>query len=279
MPKRRMNCDAFFIYDESLFLYIMHMKMRTLLLLSLALLACTGKTQIVNIENSRIHYDSVGWVGTISANVSFTQNTDKIFDGGLDVHLQMKTKDKKKGLWIVLGNVDELKINKSSFISNDMAHIRYDHNVNPWLIWEAFGQYQRNVITQIDARYLVGTGPRFKLVNQKLIHVFTGIIFMYEHEKDITVPVIQTDDIRNSDYISFVWTPRSFLEFSGTTYYQPLPKNFSDFRFLNQLTFIVKATPHFSMNLKWNYLYDSYPAGTAPNRIYSFSTGLRYEFL
>ncbi len=255
------------------------MKQRSFLLFFQFVFCLALHSQIVNIENARIHYDSVGWVGTISANLSFTQNTDKIFEAGGDVHLQMKTKNKKKGLWILQVNVDERKINKSSLISNEMGHIRYDHNVNPWLIWEVFGQFQRNAITQIDGRFLFGTGPRFKLVNQKLIHVFTGVIFMYEHEKDLTDPVVIHDDIRNSDYISFVWTPKSFLEFSGTTYYQPLPTNFSDYRFLNQLTFIVKATPHFSCNLKWNYLYDSYPAGTAPKQIFSFSTGLRYEFL
>jgi hypothetical protein len=240
-------------------------------------LAC--EAQIVNIENARIHYDSVGWVGHIGANGSFTQNTQKIYQVGIDVQLQLKTKNRKKGLWIIMANKDFLQFNNSAVISDNIGHIRYDHNINPWLIWEVFGQYQRNVITQIDARFLFGTGPRFKLVNQKLFHLFAGCIFMYEHEKELTNPAVTLDDIRNSDYLSFVWTPQPYLEFSSTTYYQPLPKDFSNYRFLNQFTFSVKATPHFSCNLKWNYLHDSYPAGTAPNTIFSISGGLRYEFL
>ena len=62
----------------------------------------------------------------------------------------------------------------------------------------------------------------------------------------------------------------------STTYFQPRLAEFGDYRFMNQFMFKVKANPHFSLAVKWNYLHDRFPAGTAPNTIYYFSTDFTY---
>jgi hypothetical protein len=137
--------------------------------------------------------------------------------------------------------------------------------------------FQNNVITQIDSRFLLGTGPRFKLSQKKLFHLYVGCLFMYEREIERTIPKITHSDIRNSSYISFTWLPKDFLEVISTTYLQPRVNKLSDYRILNQLSFKIKATPHFSLSLKWNYLHDRFPAGTAPRSTYLFATGINYE--
>jgi len=243
------------------------------------LIGCTAmksSAQIVNIESSRMQSDTVGWMGKIGAAASFAQNTEKIFDANLEAHLQYKTTN-DQGLWLILGNFGFLKINSDRFKSDGLVHLRYNRKVNEWLRWEFFGQYQNNVITQIDSRILLGTGPRFKLIKLDIFHLYAATLLMYERENERTKPVIKHNDIRSSSYISFTWLPRKNIEMISTTYFQPLLKKFSDYRIMNQTSFNVKATPHFGLSVKWNYLHDRFPAGTAPRTTYSFATGITYE--
>jgi hypothetical protein len=220
--------------------------------------------------------DTVGWMGSIGTAFSMTKNTDKIFGANAKIHLQYKTSN-DKGLWLLLGNIGFLKINNNRFVSDGLAHIRYNRKINEWLRWEIFGQVQNNMITQIDSRLLFGTGPRFRIVKNKLFRLYAATLLMYENEKERTTPVITHNDLRNSSYISFTWTPKDYLGLTSSTYFQPLMKNFSDYRVSNQLTFNIKATPHFSVSLEWDYLYDRFPAGKAPATTYHFSTGLNYN--
>lgn len=244
-----------------------------------AFLFCSqsGNGQIVNIERARMQSDTTGWMGGAGAAVTLTQNTQKIFLADLEAHLQYKTSN-DKGLWLILGNYGFLKAGGSKLISNGFMHLRYNRKVNEWLRWEIFGQFQNNSITQIDSRILFGTGPRFKLVKNKLLRLYAASLIMFENEKERTNPVVEHNDIRSSSYVSLTWTPRDNLEFISTTFFQPLLKKLSDYRLLNQASLKVRATKHFSLSLKWNYLHDRFPAGTAPRTNYTFGAGVDFDF-
>lgn len=232
--------------------------------------------QIVNTESARMQSDTVGWMGGFGTAISLAQNTDKIFQINLEAHLQYKTSN-DKGLWLILGNLGFLKIGDSKVVSDNLAHLRYNRKVNEWLRWEVFGQYQNNIITQIDSRILLGTGPRFKLIKIKKFRLYAGSLLMYEREKERTTPAILHNDFRNSSYVSFTWLPGENIEMISTTYFQPLLKKISDYRILNQISFGIKATPHFGLEVKWNYLHDRFPAGDAPKTTYVFATGIKYD--
>lgn len=248
-----------------------------LLLISISLfLSGKMQAQIVNVESARMQSDTVGWMGSFGAAFSMSKNTVNIFGANADVHVQYKTSN-DQGLWLFLGNLNFLKAGNSRFFSDGLFHLRYNRKVNEWLRWEFFGQAQNNDITQIDSRLLLGTGPRFKLAKLNTFKLYAAILFMYENEKEATKPVITHNDLRNSSYISFTWLPRDYLEMISTTYFQPLVNKLSDYRIMNQLSFKVKATPHFSLAVKWNYLHDRFPAGNAPKTTYNFATGFTYD--
>lgn len=247
-----------------------------ILLFTLLFLNLPVRSQIVNVESARMQSDTVGWMGSFGAAFSMTRNTSRIFGANADAHLQYKT-SRDRGLWLILGNYNLLKISGRNFLSDGLFHLRYNRKVNEWLRWEFFGQFQNNDITQIDSRILVGTGPRFKLVKKPKFRLYGATLLMYENEKEATMPAVKHSDVRNSSYLSFTWLPKDYLEIISTTYFQPRVDRFSDYRLLNQLVFKVKATPHFSLTTKWNYLYDRFPAGTAPGTVYNFATGFSYE--
>jgi|CXWL01.1.fsa_nt_gi hypothetical protein len=233
--------------------------------------------QIVNTESARMQSDTTGWQGGAGLGMSLTQNTVKIFGMEAETHLQYKTSN-DRGLWLILGNYNFLKVGSKANISNYFAHFRYNRKINDWLRWEVFTQYQNNDVMQIDSRFLAGTGPRFKLIKNKFFRLYAGSLFMFENEKEKTSPAALHNDWRNSSYISFTWTPKDNIELISTTYLQPLLKKPSDYRLLNQAIFKVKASPHFALSVKWNYLYDRFPAGIVPRNPYSFSTGIDYDF-
>jgi hypothetical protein len=220
--------------------------------------------------------DTIGWMGSFGAAFSMAKNTVQIFGANADAHLQYKTSN-DRGLWLILGNVNFLKVENKRFLSDGLIHLRYNRKINEWLRWEFFAQFQNNDITQIDSRLLLGTGPRFKLIKQPKLKLYAATLLMYDREKEAAIPVVRHCDLRSSSYLSFTWLPQDYLEMISTTYFQPLFNNFSDYRVMNQLAFKVKATPHFSLSVKWNYLYDRFPAGTAPGTTYNFATGFTYD--
>ena len=232
--------------------------------------------QIVNVESARMQSDTVGWLGSFGAAFSMTKNTVKIFGATADAHLQYKTSN-DQGLWLIMGNYNFLKVSDRRFLSDGLFHLRYNRKINEWLRWEFFGQFQNNDITQIDSRILAGTGPRFKLAKLPRFKLYVASLLMYEKEKEATSPAVRHSDLRSSSYLSFTWLPRDYLEMISTTYFQPRLKKFSDYRLMNQLMFKVKATPHFSLTVRWNYLKDKFPAGTAPQTVYNFATGFTYD--
>jgi hypothetical protein len=231
--------------------------------------------QIVNIETARMQSDTTGWMGGAGANATIAKNTQNIFILNTDVHLQYKT---KKDLWLILASTNLLKAGEERFFNNTFLHLRYNRKINNLLRWEIFAQAQNNQVTQIDSRFLVGTGPRFKILSTKVIRLYAASLVMYEREKEKTDPVVRHSDIRNSSYASFTITPSPHIEIISTTFYQPLFKNFGDYRWLNQSVFKLRATKHLSMYLRWNYLYDRFPAGTAPRTTYNLSSGIEYDF-
>jgi len=248
---------------------------KALLLFILLILDLYLPAQVVNIESARMQSDTTGWMGNAKAGLYTAQEVSRIFSTNVNVHLQYKT---EKNLWLILGSYDFLKVAHSKYVNNSFFHLRFNRKLNDWLRCEIFAQAQNNLITQMRARILFGTGPRFKILSNKIIRLYAASLVMYEREKENTRPFIKHNDLRSSSYISFTITPISNVELISTTFYQPLFKKISDYRILNEATLKVKATKHFSLSANWQYLHDRFPAGTAPRTTYSFGSGINFEF-
>ncbi len=248
-----------------------------IILLYLFFIAATTclHAQVVNIESSRMQSDTVGWMGSAGAGFELVKTTQKTTQINLRAHLQYKT---QKDLWLILGNYRFLKTGGQNFIKNVFGHLRYNRKLNSWLRWEIFGQAQNNYVTKIKSRYLLGTGPRFKLADNRFFHLYIASLVMYEQERELTEPPIVHKDIRNSSYISFTIRPNDIVEIISTTFYQPLLKKFNDYRVLNESILKVRTGKHFSFTFEWNYLYDRFPAADAPQTNYDLAMGFQYDF-
>jgi len=121
-------------------------------------------SQVVNIESQRIHTDTTGFDGSVEAGFSINQNNTLLVSATAGSHVQYKT---KKDLFMLIGNWRFTNGGNQRFVNDGMLHFRYNHKFNKWLRVEAFTQVQYNELLDLRLRYLVGMGPRFKIVDEK----------------------------------------------------------------------------------------------------------------
>jgi hypothetical protein len=234
-----------------------------------------GFSQIINVENARMHSDTTGWMGSLGMNMSLTKNTEEIFMIQLNAHAQYKT---KKDLFLILGNYGFLSGGSQNLINNSFVHLRYNRKLNAYLRLELFSQILQNPVTKIDYRYLAGVGPRFKVFDGKKFRLYGASLLMYEQEKEITKPIVTHYNWRSSSYVSFSYVPNEHTELINTVFYQPLFTDISDYRLLEQFKFSVKAGKRLALAVNANYLFDNFPVAGVPDINYTFSTGIEYHF-
>lgn len=248
---------------------------RVLYLFMFLMLWGTASAQlIINVENSRIQSDTTGWAGSLGTSFSLVKNVQQVLSINANMHLQYKD---KKNLYLILANYNLLKGNQQELSNNMFYHFRYNRTLSKAVRWEAFTQWQQNNITNIDVRFLVGTGPRFKIHESSTLKFYGASLAMYEYERDKKPPVVHKD-MRSDNYLTFTYTPNTFIVLTSTTFYQPLYRYIKDFRVLNQEAIDIKATKHFSITISFDYLYDAFPAAGTPSINYTINNGFNYTF-
>jgi hypothetical protein len=252
----------------------MRKNIRCYLLLFFFVLSRSSSAQFVNTESAKMATDTVGWMGNMSAAMNLTKSVERITEIDMGLHFQYKT---KKSLWILLGNYNFLKGANEKYVDNRFIHLRYSFKIRRRLNWEVFTQAENNLVTQLRSRFITGTGPRVKIFSNKFIHLHIATHFTYIRERERNIKDTVHWDFRSSSYIAFVITPNDKIEFSSTTFFQPLYKKFSNNRVMNQSTLSVKASKHFSLIVRWNFLHDRFPIGTTPESLYGLSAGVNYN--
>lgn len=235
----------------------------------------TSSAQIVNTESQRIQSDTTGWLGNAGTSFLFEKNVVQVLNINATAHVEYKT---DKSLYLFLVNFSLLQGSGQTFNNNLFYHLRYNYKISKLLRWEAFTQLQKNSVTGIGVRFLTGTGPRFKITGSKRLSIYAATAVMYEYEKEETHPAIYHRDVRSSSYVSVTYKPLKNTEIVGTFFYQPLYSNFSDYRFLNEISVKFNLVKHLSFTTGWYYLYDSRPAAATPKLNYSVSNGIEYNF-
>ncbi|HIB49426.1 MAG TPA: DUF481 domain-containing protein [Flavobacteriaceae bacterium] len=234
-----------------------------------------SQAQILNAESLRKVTDTSGFSGAASFNFSLKRNVNDFFTLGSDIHVQYKNNNH---LALFKNDVNFQKIEGEKFENSLISHLRYNYRFHPRIAWEAFAQGQYNKINLIDFRGLIGTGPRFKLTTSENYKVYLGTLAMLEYEEvtDGVTPLQR--NLRGSTYVSFSFYPTDRISIISTTYYQPLFKQFSDYRISSQSSLAVDLFQDFAVKLSHTFIYDAFPAVGIPNSQYEFTTGFAYTF-
>jgi hypothetical protein len=236
--------------------------------------------QIVNIENRRMHTDSVRTAGSASIAFSFTENNNKqLLVSRNALALQLKSKS-LKDLFLILGNYDLSLADGASFSNAGFLHFRYNRKLFTSLRWEAFTQTQYNRVLGIGTRALVGSGPRWKCFQSKGTVGYFGALYMYEYEVTSGDTPIYNRDHRLSSYLSVSmdlpkWLPGELI---STTYYQPKFGEWADFRVNHETSLELQIHKKLRATTRLNYFHDQEPPQGISRSAIAVEQGFRILF-
>ena len=232
-------------------------------------------SQIVNVESLRRISDTSKWSGSTSLDIGLIKNTKSIFRITNKIRIQYNT---EKNLYLFINDVKLEKIEANSFINKGIQHLRYNRKLSERLKLEIFTQSQYDAISDIKFRGLLGIGPRFKLSKNNNFRYYLGVLFMYEHEEASNNSTKILNDFRGSTYFSCSLYPTNNLSIVSTTYYQPLLKQFSDFRISNETSLAFMVLKNLAFKTTFTYNFDANPIIGIPKTQYELTNGIVYSF-
>lgn len=247
------------------------------LIIIFILLGNWANAQVVNIESRRVKLDTTGWYSEFNTGFKYLKEKNPIFNFTNDIRVQYKA---PKDLYLFLANYDISKSKGKTLTNNAFLHFRYNRKINGFIRWEAFTQLQFNEITRVKNRWLLGTGPRWKLLDKEVGALYLGNAYMFEinQEKNLSDSIIRQIDNRFSNYLSFSIFPNELISIISTTYYQPKINDWNDFRVSNVSDFRAKISKHLVIGLSYRLSFDSDPAEGIPNLNHSFENKLGIFF-
>lgn len=213
--------------------------------------------QLVNIESKRMQTDSVRFALNADFSFNYTNNDgSKVnqIDGAFTT--QLKSKDLKK-TYFVLGNYKLIDSEEKNLENSWFLHGRFNYKFNNLWRFEAFLQGQYNQLLVVEQRNLVGAGLRLKWVDRKRFTGYLGNSYMYEIEYSDKAGTTEYNH-RNSTYFTLSYFPKSEkFSVSNTIYYQPLYRDLSDYRILEQFRLDIPLSDWFRVFALYNYYFDS----------------------
>jgi hypothetical protein len=230
--------------------------------------------QVINIEGKRFMNDTNGWVGNADFNFNVFNNTQQVLQFSNTLRIQYQ---KNRSRFILLNDLNLIKAGNTDFANAGYQHFRYNYKVNRWLTMEAFTQTQYNPVLKLDFRYLIGAGPRFKLLKKEHAKIYVAALYMYEYD-DIVGEDENLYEHRMTSYITCTFSILKNLEFTSTTFYQPNIENTADYRIANDTGLEIHINKHLNFKSSFNMLYDTYQPAGIPDLVYSFRNGLSIKF-
>jgi len=250
--------------------------MKRLIILIISIFAFSFSfAQIINVESLRRISDTSKWSGAANLDIGLIKNTQSIFKITNKIRLQYNT---DKNLYLFINDLKLEQIEDNSFVNKGIQHLRYNRKLAERLKFEIFAQSQYDAVSDIKFRGLLGAGPRYKLSKSKDYRFYLGTLFMFEHEEssDETIPILR--DFRGSAYVSCSLYPLTNISIVSTTYYQPLLKQFSDYRISNETSLGIKILENLLFKISFTYNYDANPVIGIPNTQYELTNGIVYSF-
>jgi len=257
---------------------IIKMKERKLIAIIITIMICSQTLlgQVVNIEKKRKE-DANGFQGNIGLGFHFLDNGTKVVQFTNDIDLQYKT---GAHTILLINDLSLMTVDDESIVNSGFQHLRYNYTIkdSSFFTLEALGQHQYNPIKLLVQRFIVGAGPRFRLINTENIQLFIAFPVFYEYEKLSDSNTTVTKLWRLDSYFAFDWQINKHLKIGSISYYQPALTNFMDYRISSETIFTFKITDKLEFNTGFEATYDSDPPEDIQKLFYYWQNKLSYSF-
>ncbi len=232
------------------------------------------KSQVINIENKRFLNDTNGWVGNVDFSFNVFNNTQQVIQFSNAARVQYQ---KNRSRFILLNDLNLIKAGNTDFANAGYQHFRYNYKISKWVTMEAFTQTQYNPVLKLDFRYLLGAGPRLKLLKKEKARIYIAALYMYEYD-DIINDDVNLHEHRLSSYLTCSFSLFKSMDLTSTTFYQPNLENTADYRIANDSGLEIHINKHLNFKSTFNMLYDTKQPIGIPDLVYSFRNGLSIKF-
>ena len=233
--------------------------------------------QIVNIEDQRKGFDTLGWYGQIDLGGNLSRNVNQVIT--LDGAERIDRKGQTNSL-LAIADYKLVQVSGDNALNAGFTHLRHAYYLGDNWRWETFGQIQYNEQIRLQLRTLVGTGPRLKLISFDNNRVYIGSLYMYEYDEVADGEIFYRNH-RLSNYLSFNLYPWENLSLSNTTYYQPILPDFRLPRISTVTSLSLQVTNRLSVQTRYSLTHDpllNRGLPDVPNTTYEWTNGLRYSF-
>lgn len=252
--------------------------MRILLILFFIFMLINSFAQ-VNTEKYRTPDTLKGFAGYFEFSGTIkTGNSEKTeagFDGKIDWKLSSATT-------FLIFESDYEWINGNRTSNEGLIHLRHVRQLTTLLDIEFFGQVNYDKKVLVDNRELIGTGIRYKFLNFSNGDLTLGTAYMFEHENfnlpGNAVHLSEVNDHRWSNYVSYYLAINPYVNFGGVVYYQPMFKNFGDYKLLAENSLTVKLTELISLSINFKLRHDSEPPDGIKQTDTKTDIGIAFKF-
>jgi len=251
---------------------------KPLLLIAALILVGQSALAIVNIESIRLKDSSKN----VLASLTFKANKNEGNSNTNNLSLSADTRVKRNGyehLFVASG-----KYGESQGVQNAnklLGHYRFVWT--PQLVWskEYFVQIEKDEFKKLSLRTLAGLGLRQRLHKDDNIQVYAGLGVFYSREeyKDTSKNSKSSENLARANlYLSVKLDLDEKISFLSINYFQPVVDDLSDYRFLTDDQFVVKATEHFSVAFVYQQTHDNKPPLGVKKTDHQYGTTLKFNF-
>ncbi len=232
--------------------------------------------QIVSLDERRTKDAASGLQGDVNFTLNFINNENQVLNFGNKLNLQLND---SLNTYMVYSDISLSRTDDVNDLNYGSFGAIYNHKaVNRVISAEALMQYQYNGNKKLRHRYIVGGGPRWKMIDRdglKLSVVAYTIYFNELYESTVTS---QKSMAKFSTMLSFYTKLSENTSIKHNTYYEPDYANPSDYRIDSQTTFQAKFNKRLSYKLYARFNYVSMVPDDIDNFDYSLQNSLSYSF-
>ncbi len=232
---------------------------RIILLCVFSLISGLLSAQLVNIESQRMQTDSLRFALNGDFSFNHTNNDgNQVNQINADITTQLKSKDLRK-IYFFLGNFRLINSGEQNLQNSWFLHGRFNYKFDQLqaLRLESFIQGQYNQLLVVEQRNLIGAGLRVKWIDKERFTGYAGNSYMYEVEYSTRAGTTRYNH-RNSTYLTVSYAPKSDkFSVTNTVYFQPLYRDLSDYRILEQFRLDIPLFRWLSVFTLYNYYFDS----------------------
>ncbi|MCA9596528.1 MAG: DUF481 domain-containing protein [Myxococcales bacterium] len=214
----------------------------------------------VNVEPMRAKLEDDGLGGSVDARFAGRLGNSEGLTAGGDALIGGRSEPHFGFLAL---NGDYSRLNGSVQLARYFAHARYNFTLATRWWWEVFAQVEHDRFRRLTFRKLLGTGPRFALMQGEPLAAYLGTAYMLESET-LDVQAGSGDDSaplahRSSSYLSLLAQPDDRVTLVSTTYFQPRFDEPSDYRVLSVTAAKFAISKLLTAGLTFTLRYDSEP--------------------